>query len=577
MTGWSVVTLGALGAASIIAGLAEASLLVLVVSVALEVTDAGTGRDVALPVLGSQDLAVATSLWLATALGLLTVIIHLGVAHATATLTAGAMRNARDGLISAFGRASWGKQAGEREGSLQEAVSTLSFQSAGLMTSLAQFVAAALTLAALIGMAMLVSWQAALVVIAFGIALSLALGPLARMQRRRAAASVDAQSGVAESVAEWSTLALEYRTFGVIESESVRLSRRNHDAAELMRRSRITRLLGGFLYRDVTILGLVAAIAALNQLSTSDIGEAGAVVLLVVRAVSSAQQANASAQAIREQSPSLDRLHEKIESLRSDEETTGSLCPDAMGQIALRDVSYSYDSRTVVLRDLDLQISRGEAIGVIGPSGAGKSTLVELLLRLRRPTEGEITVDGVEYTLIAESSWRHLVSFVPQTPRMFRGTVAENIAMHREGIDEAKIRDAAALAHVREEIEALPLGFDTVMGPRGAGLSGGQTQRIAIARALAGEPQLLILDEPTSALDPHSEAALTSTIGELKGRTTMVVVAHRVSTLGFCDRIVAMAGGKVLTVGTLAEAEQAVRRVASEPLEILGSDSPPLS
>jgi ABC-type multidrug transport system fused ATPase/permease subunit len=165
-----------------------------------------------------------------------------------------------------------------------------------------------------------------------------------------------------------------------------------------------------------------------------------------------------------------------------------------------------------------------------------------------------VTVSGILYEEIEPASWHRLVTLVPQEPKLFQGSVADNIAFLRPGIAREQVEHAAALAHVLDDIRALPSGFDTELGPRGVGLSGGQKQRIAIARALVGEPQLLVLDEPTSALDVRSEQLLQQTIQNLKGRVTLVIVAHRLTTLACCDRVIAMANGRIQTIGTLEEA-----------------------
>ena len=138
---------------------------------------------------------------------------------------------------------------------------------------------------------------------------------------------------------------------------------------------------------------------------------------------------------------------------------------------------------------------------------------------------------------------------------MFAGSVRDNIRFFRPHVTDEDIARAAVAAHVAADIERLPQGFDTVLGPRGAGLSGGQKQRVAIARALAGRPRLLILDEPTSALDVTAEHLLQATIANLKGRVTMVIVAHRLTTLSVCDRVLALKGGRVVHIGTLEEAK----------------------
>jgi ABC-type multidrug transport system fused ATPase/permease subunit len=197
---------------------------------------------------------------------------------------------------------------------------------------------------------------------------------------------------------------------------------------------------------------------------------------------------------------------------------------------------------------ITLTIDAGEIVGVVGPSGAGKSTLVQLLLRLRVPSRGTITVSGIPYEDIEPSSWHRLVALVPQDPKLFGGSVHDNIAFHRPGITRERVEQAAAAAHVAHDVRELPEGFDTMLGPRGTGLSGGQKQRVAIARALVGEPQLVVLDEPTSALDTRSEQLLLQTIEELEGRVTMVIVAHRLTTLARCDRLLAMNHGHLRVV-----------------------------
>jgi len=190
------------------------------------------------------------------------------------------------------------------------------------------------------------------------------------------------------------------------------------------------------------------------------------------------------------------------------------------------------------------RIETNEVIGVIGPSGSGKSTLVQLLLGLRDPSDGVVRVGGVDLREVERSWWTSRVAMVAQDALLFTGTVAENIRFFRDGIDDARLREAALQANLLADIEALPDGFDTHLGERGSQLSGGQRQRLSIARALAGKPELLILDEPTSALDVRSEALIRETLTNLRGRATVVVVAHRMSTLEICDRILVIEDGR---------------------------------
>jgi ABC-type multidrug transport system fused ATPase/permease subunit len=205
------------------------------------------------------------------------------------------------------------------------------------------------------------------------------------------------------------------------------------------------------------------------------------------------------------------------------------------------------------IEDLTFALSRGEAIGIVGPSGAGKSTLVQLFLRLREPNSGQALVNEVPAYAFAFADWTRRFSYVAQEPHLVAGSVAENIAFFRDDIDREAVERAARAAHIHDEILAMSDGYDTWVGDDGRRLSGGQRQRVSIARALAGSPDVIVLDEPTSALDMQSEALIQKTLEELKGRVTLVIVAHRLSTLNNCDRIMVLGDGRLQAFGTSAE------------------------
>jgi ABC-type multidrug transport system fused ATPase/permease subunit len=195
-----------------------------------------------------------------------------------------------------------------------------------------------------------------------------------------------------------------------------------------------------------------------------------------------------------------------------------------------------------VIGDFSLTIAKNESIGVAGPSGSGKSTLVDLILGLHTPSSGQIKVDSVQITSENISSWRSMIGYVPQDIYLLDDTIAANIAF---GIDVKKIdpkalEDAARGAHILDFIRSLPEGFQTEVGERGVRLSGGQRQRIGLARALYHGPEVLILDEATSALDHETEKAVMETITELKGKLTIIIIAHRLSTLEHCNRVLRM-------------------------------------
>jgi len=220
--------------------------------------------------------------------------------------------------------------------------------------------------------------------------------------------------------------------------------------------------------------------------------------------------------------------------------------------LALRDVSFSYGDE-LVLRNLGLEIRKGEMVALIGPSGVGKSTLTDLLLRFYDPTEGIVELDGVDIRRFTQASYRRLFGVVSQENLLFNDTVHNNIAYGRSDITDEEIIWAARIANAHDFVMQLPQGYDTLVGDRGIRLSGGQRQRIAIARAVVTCPPILIFDEATSALDSESERLVQQAIEQVIKGSTAIVVAQRLSTVQMADRIVVLDKGQIVEMGTHAE------------------------
>ncbi len=222
-------------------------------------------------------------------------------------------------------------------------------------------------------------------------------------------------------------------------------------------------------------------------------------------------------------------------------------------EIHLEGVAFRYPGQPLpVFKGLDLSIYRREFLALTGGSGAGKSTLADLLLGLQRPQAGRILVDGQVLDESNLARWRRAVAFVPQSIFLFDSTIAENIAfgVDPDKIDRARVRAAASLTQIATFIESLPEGYDARIGERGGRLSGGQRQRLGIARAMYRDPSVLILDEPTSALDGITETELARALEGLKGRLTLVVIAHRPSTVKLGDRVIVLENGRISDSGT---------------------------
>ena len=218
--------------------------------------------------------------------------------------------------------------------------------------------------------------------------------------------------------------------------------------------------------------------------------------------------------------------------------------------LEFKNIDFSYDdSGEKVLNDLNLMIKKGETVGLIGHSGSGKTTIVDLLLRFFNPVAGSIAADGVDISEINLKQWRKNIGYVSQDIFLLNDTIANNIRFYDESISGGDILKAAKLANIYDFIIQQPEKFDTLVGERGLKLSAGQRQRIVLARALSRNPKLLVLDEATSALDNESEVAIKHALDGLKGKVTMLIVAHRLSTIEDSDKLVVLEGGRIIEEG----------------------------
>ncbi len=260
---------------------------------------------------------------------------------------------------------------------------------------------------------------------------------------------------------------------------------------------------------------------------------------------------------VRHNAASLDIVHDglrTLEPLLNDAARVSAPLPFRQ-HIEIQQLGYRYPGATQdSLHAVNLRIARGEAIGIVGTSGAGKSTLIDLILGVLAPVDGQIRVDGKDIRATL-SAWQANLGYVPQALFLIDGTLTENIALGLEpaAVDRAGVERAAAAAELGPLLARLPQGLDTTIGEHGIRLSGGERQRIAIARALYHNPDILIMDEATSALDNTTEAAVIEAVAALKGDRTILMIAHRLSTVRRCDRIVFLKAGTIDAIGTFEE------------------------
>jgi len=295
-----------------------------------------------------------------------------------------------------------------------------------------------------------------------------------------------------------------------------------------------------FYLELISIIGLVSFIILLllqGKDSASLVTILGVFVAATFRMIPSLNRIIAATQSMKYYRPSVDIIYNEIKDNIVIEDNN-SKDYNFKNDIEFRSVDFSFTKDSSVLKDINLIIKKGQTIGIIGESGSGKSTLVDLLIGLHKPTSGEILIDGISGFQMNQS-WRNNIGYVSQTIYLTDDTIKKNIAL---GVPENKINDSKIIELLKQVqlekfINNLELGINTKVGERGVQLSGGQRQRIGIARALYHDPQLLILDEATSALDSETEEEVMESINQLKGDKTVIMIAHRISTLVDCDKI----------------------------------------
>ena len=307
----------------------------------------------------------------------------------------------------------------------------------------------------------------------------------------------------------------------------------------------------------IIVIALAAYLLVSQEGVTNSIPQLGAFALGAQRLLPKAQKIYESWAFINNAKGSFKKIIQQLECYQS---FSMLQQPKSLGfkqSIQFSAVSHRYeDGREEVLKQINLEIRKGERIGLIGATGSGKSTLVDLMMGLLKPTSGQITIDGGDLHDYQDSSrlqaWRASIAHVPQTIYLADSSIAENIAFGspRDQIDMCRVRQSAKQAHIAEFIECQPDSYDGLVGERGVRLSGGQRQRIGIARAIYKQTQILVFDEATSALDNATEESIMSTIESLSDDITMVMIAHRLTSVMFCDRLVRLVDGRIDAIGS---------------------------
>jgi ABC-type multidrug transport system fused ATPase/permease subunit len=540
----------ALVLSSVVAGLSEAAILATVAQAAAALVDGARSVHIDIGPLRLTE-TVGVLLAVAFALAVTRLALQAPLSILPSRISAEVQAQMQRALFDAFTRASWKEQSQDREGHLQELIMNQVLQAAWAAMAATSLLTSGLTLLVLVFSALLLNVIAAIAVLGAAVSMFGLLRPLNQLVARRSRELGQAQMDMASGIGQAARLAEETHVFGVAAAQRRRMDGFVFTARDLFYRTTMLARLAPGAYQSLIYLLVVGGLAVLNAGHAGHVASLGAVVLLLIRAGAYGQQVQGSYQSLRQATPFIERVQEVERRYAASVPVTGDRRLEEVRTLAFENVSFAYTPGRPVLSDISFAVAGGEAIGVVGPSGAGKSTLVQLLLQLRTPHSGRYLVNDVPAEQLSRGDWHARVAYVPQEPRLLHASVADNIRYFRE-IADAEVERAARLARIHDDIVSWASGYDTIVGPRADAVSGGQQQRICIARALAAHPEILVLDEPTSALDPRSEKLLHESLIALKEELTLFVIAHRMSTIDICNRVMVIADGKLEAFDTAA-------------------------
>lgn len=527
-------------------GLLEAMVLRAITDLAGLITETGERR---LQFPGIGELSGPSTVALSVGATLIVIVLRWVDAHAATRFSLQPMERVRADLTSAFLHAGHLQQQRHRAGEVQEVLSThapaVGLTFLGIASGLSAFVIVlVLSLVAVVREPLaFIALALALVVVAMLIA------PLQRKIARRSEVLGTTQIRYGEQTSGTVQLSQEFKLFaGASNAAAARLDDVSGAVTSAASRLMALTRFASNLYRSLVLLLLVGGLGIMVVADVGSVTATGAVLLLLIRALMESQLVYANIALVTEKLPYAMAIDELVTELDAYADQRGDEHLDPVHHVELVNAQFDYAvaqpeaDKTHSLPSMapvTVTITTGEKLGVVGASGQGKSTLLAMIAGLFEPTAGEVRVNGTAPMSYTRASFSRQVAVVPQTARLITLSVRDNVRFFRDWIDDEAIEWAMRSVGLHDEVVSWPDGYDTVIGHRGArGLSGGQAQRVCVARALAGRPSLLLMDEPTSALDDMSEALFTDALNALGDQCTAVVVSHRRSALSACSRIV---------------------------------------
>ena len=470
-----------------------------------------------------------------------------------------AIRDLRSGLYAHLQRLSLDFYHGRKTGALVSRVTNdVEYLRASLASGISNLIKDSLTLIGCLAWVFIASWKLALLSLAVLPPVALALVAIGRKMRKRSGAAQERMADLTSILQETIAGARVVKAFGMEGFEQRKFDEANQRYYRAFVRLRRVSAAA----RPVSEYAIVLVAVAMLWFGGREIFESRSLapqqfvlfvtaLLSTISPLKSLSEVNAN---VQQGVAAGQRLFGLLDTPPTVVDAPGARPLQGFGEtIRFENVGFAYQPGQPVLREVSFEIGRGQVVALVGSSGAGKSTAMDLLARFYDATAGRITVDGVDVRDLTVASLRAQLGIVTQETILFHDTVRNNIAYGLSGADEEAVRAAARAAHAHDFITRLPQGYDTVIGDRGMKLSGGERQRLAIARALLKNPPLLLLDEATSALDAESERLVQDALERLMRDRTVLVIAHRLSTVQHADRIVVLESGRVVASGAHAE------------------------
>ncbi|MDZ7373270.1 MAG: ABC transporter transmembrane domain-containing protein [candidate division KSB1 bacterium] len=484
-------------------------------------------------------------------------LFRVGQAYFMAPVEQGVIRDLRNELFRHYQRLSLSYFHGERAGQLiSRVIYDVTVINASITAAINSVFRDPLQIVIYLGVMIFLSWKMTLLVLVVFPLVGYAMAEIGNRLKRDSLRTQERVADLASVLQETIYGIRVVRAFGGEQHEIQRFERENQDFFRTVVRMTRIRNLGPCLteYLGVLVGVLVLYVGGREVLGNSSALSPGGFVLFLGALFSMLQPLKLLGQvhnSLREGVVAAQRVFGILDTpVQVSEHPQAVEVTDLRHSIRFRHVYFEYESSIPVLRDIDLEVQKGERLAIVGPSGGGKSTLVDLLIRFYDPTSGSIEIDGVDLRRIRLDSLRRLMGVVTQETILFNDTVRNNIAYGMDGsVSEEAIIEAAKAANAHDFILKMPKGYDTVIGDRGVKLSGGERQRIAIARAILRNPPILIFDEATSALDTESEMLVQQAIDRLLEGRTSFVIAHRLSTVKNADRIIVLDQGRIVQQG----------------------------